>query len=89
MKDNSKERLEEIQDRLLNFIQPQLKDDDDFMYMATMLLKHSMVLYQTFLDPEDIREMLAHVGESLEESFSITTLDSDLDTDDDPGATRH
>ena len=88
MKDSEKDRLEEIQDRLLEFIQPELRGDDDFMYMATMLLKHSMVLYQTFLDPDSIREMLQHVGENLEDNFSITYLDEDWE-EDDPSATRH
>ena len=58
-------RLREIQNKLIKHIQNNLKEDEDFMLMATMLLKHSMVLYKTFLDDEQIRKMLVHVGKTL------------------------
>ena len=75
-------RLRDIQNKLVEHIQSELKDDEDFMYLATMLLKHSIVLYRTFLDEEQIRKMLVHVGKTMnEESHSI---DSYVDTDDNP-----
>ena len=58
-----KKRMAEIQNLLVKHIEKQLKLDEDFMLMATMLLKHSMVLYKTFLDDEQIKKMLHHVGE--------------------------
>ncbi len=87
MADDSTQRMREIQEKLSVFIQPQLNSDKDFMYMATMLLKHSVVLYQTFLDDESLREMLHHVADNLADNqFSIIDLDDD---DDDDSATRH
>ena len=75
-------RLREIQNKLVKHIQSELKDDEDFMYLATMLLKHSIVLYRTFLEEEQIRKMLDHVGKTMnEESHSI---DSYVDTDNNP-----
>ena len=75
-------RLRDIQNKLVKHIQSELKDDEDFMYLATMLLKHSIVLYRTFLEEEQIRKMLDHVGKTMnEESHSI---DSYVDTDNNP-----
>ena len=39
------------------------------MYMATMLLKHSIVLYKTLLHDEEIKNMLGHVIETLEQDY--------------------
>ena len=58
-------RLREIQRHLVNHIEKEIKEDDDYMYMATMLLKHSMVLYKTFLTDDEIRRMLRHVGKTI------------------------
>lgn len=75
-------RLRDIQNKLVEHIQSELKDDEDFMYLATMLLKHSIVLYRTFLEEEQIRKMLDHVGKTMnEESHSI---DNYVDTDNNP-----
>ena len=75
-------RLREIQNQLVKHIQSELKDDEDFMYLATMLLKHSIVLYRTFLEEEQIRKMLDHVGKTMnKESHSI---ESYVDTDNNP-----
>ena len=75
-------RLRDIQNKLVEHIQSELKDDEDFMYLATMLLKHSIVLYRTFLEEEQIRKMLDHVGKTMnEESHSI---ESYVDTDNNP-----
>ena len=75
-------RLREIQNKLVKHIQSELKDDEDFMYLATILLKHSIVLYRTFLEEEQIRKMLDHVGKTMnKESHSI---DSYVDTDNSP-----
>ena len=60
MADNDK-RMSEIQDKLVKHIQQELHNDEDFMYMATMLLKHSMVLYKTILEDDQIKDMLKHV----------------------------
>jgi|13_taG_2_1085334.scaffolds.fasta_scaffold00717_9 nitrogen regulatory protein PII-like uncharacterized protein len=88
MADDSTQRMREIQEKLLVFLQPELSNDKDFMYMATMLLKHSVVLYQTFLDDESLKEMLHHVADNLADNqFSIVDLDDD--DDDDSSATRH
>ena len=56
-----------------------VKDGDDYMYVATMLLKHSMVLYRTFLDEKEICKMLDHVGKTItKEAHSIENY---IDTD--------
>lgn len=67
--DKDKDRMAEIQKLLVAHIQKNLKSDEDFMYMATMLLKHSMVLYKTFLDDDQIKKMLDHVGETLSDDL--------------------
>lgn len=63
--------MQEIQDQLVAHIQTQLTTDEDFMYVATMLLKHSMVLYKTFLDDEQIQKMLVHVAETISDDLDI------------------
>lgn len=77
---NDTKRMQEIQDQLVAHIQTQLTTDEDFMYVATMLLKHSMVLYKTFLDDEQIQKMLVHVAE---------TISDDLDVKDYTNITNH
>ena len=58
-------RLREIQNKLIKHIESELKDGDDYVYVATMLLKHSMVLYRTFLDEKEVCKMLDHVGKTI------------------------
>ena len=72
-------RLREIQNKLVKHIESELKDDEDFMYVATMLLKHSVVLYRTFLTDEQICRMLDYVGKTMSESTH--DLDNYVDTD--------
>jgi len=67
--DKDTKRMEEIQKLLVAHIQKNLKSDEDFMYMATMLLKHSMVLYKTFLEDDQIKKMLEHVGDTLSDDL--------------------
>ena len=62
-------RLSEIQKNLISHVQKELKTEDDHMYMATMLLKHSIVLYKTLLRDEEIKNMLGHVIETLEQDY--------------------
>ena len=66
---NDTQRMQEIQNALVAHIQTQLTTDEDFMYVATMLLKHSLVLYKTFLEDEQIKQMLEHVGETLSDDL--------------------
>ena len=68
---NDTKRMQEIQDQLVAHIQTQLTTDEDFMYVATMLLKHSMVLYKTFLDDEQIQKMLVHLAETISDDLDI------------------
>ena len=63
-KDEDK-RLRDIQRHLIKHIEKEIQEGDDYMYMATMLLKHSMVLYKTFLTDDEIRRMLRHVGKTI------------------------
>ena len=49
---NDTQRMQDIQNALVAHIQTQLTSDEDFMYVATMLLKHSLVLYTTILEDE-------------------------------------
>ena len=87
MADNDK-RLREIQDKLVKHIQQELHSDEDFMYMATMLLKHSMVLYKTFLEDDQIKDMLKHVGDTLSDDLHNANKYFDMD-DSDGGPTVH
>ena len=87
MADNDK-RMSEIQDKLVKHIQQELHNDEDFMYMATMLLKHSMVLYKTFLEDDQIKDMLKHVGETLSDDLHNANKYLDMD-DSDGGPTVH
>ena len=87
MADNDK-RMSEIQDKLVKHIQQELHSDEDFMYMATMLLKHSMVLYKTFLEDDQIKDMLKHVGETLSDDLHNANKYFDMD-DSDGGPTVH
>ena len=64
-KTDEDKRLRDIQNHLVKHIEKEIQDEDDFMYMATMLLKHSMVLYKTFLSDDEIRRMLRHVGKTI------------------------
>lgn len=66
-----KKRMADIQERLVQHIQTDLKTDEDFLYMATMLMKHSIVLYKTFLEDDQIKEMLGHVKDNLTDEIDI------------------
>ena len=82
---NDIQRMQDIQNALVAHIQTQLTTDEDFMYMATMLLKHSMVLYKTFLDDEQIQKMLVHVAETISDDLDVK--DYTIPTND--GGTTH
>lgn len=83
--DKDKQRMNDIQNKLVEHIQTELHTDEDFMYMATMLLKHSMVLYKTFLDDNEIKRMLEHVGDTL--SDDLHNADKYFKMDDEGGST--
>tara|TARA_B100000902_G_scaffold390589_1_gene439775 strand:- start:460 stop:717 length:258 start_codon:yes stop_codon:yes gene_type:complete len=83
---NDTKRMQEIQDQLVAHIQTQLTTDEDFMYVATMLLKHSMVLYKTFLDDEQIQKMLVHVAETISDDLEVKDY---IISDEDGSPTRH
>tara|TARA_R110000782_G_scaffold39147_6_gene91268 strand:- start:7629 stop:7886 length:258 start_codon:yes stop_codon:yes gene_type:complete len=83
---NDTKRMEEIQNQLVAHIQTQLTTDEDFMYVATMLLKHSMVLYKTFLDDEQIQKMLVHVAETISDELDIKDYTMSSNSG---GTTRH
>ncbi len=82
---NDIQRMQDIQNALVAHIQTQLTTDEDFMYVATMLLKHSMVLYKTFLDDEQIQKMLVHVAETISDDLDVK--DYTIPTND--GGTTH
>jgi HPt (histidine-containing phosphotransfer) domain-containing protein len=83
---NDTQRMQEIQNALVAHIQTQLTTDEDFMYVATMLLKHSMVLYKTFLDDEQIQKMLVHVAETISDDLDVNDY---AISNNDGGTTRH
>ena len=72
-------RMKEIQTRLVKHIQQNLKEDEDYVLLATMLLKHSIVLYRTFLTDEQIVKMLARAGETINDAAH--DIDKFIDTD--------
>ena len=74
MADDTK-RLSEIQDKLVKHIQKEL-------------LKHSMVLYKTFLEDDQIKDMLKHVGDTLSDDLHNANKYFDMD-DSDGGPTVH
>ena len=78
-KTDEDKRLRDIQNHLVKHIEKEIQDEDDFMYMATMLLKHSMVLYKTFLSDDEIRRMLRHVGKTINSDTHDITKDMDKD----------
>ena len=78
--------MQDIQNALVAHIQTQLTTDEDFMYVATMLLKHSLVLYKTFLDDEQIQMMLAHVAETIADDLDVNDY---AISNNDGGTTRH
>jgi len=83
---NDTQRMQDIQNALVAHIQTQLTTDEDFMYVATMLLKHSLVLYKTFLDDEQIKQMLAHVAETVADDLDVNDYTT---SNNDGGTTRH
>ena len=42
-------RLSQIQKNLITFVKSELKTDDDHLYVATMLLKHSLHFIKLYL----------------------------------------
>ena len=68
MKSNLK-RMNEIQESLTKHIKAQIQDEDDPLYMATMLLKHAMILYKSMLTDEEIKNMLGHVIDTVEQDY--------------------
>jgi hypothetical protein len=83
---NDTQRMQDIQNALVAHIQTQLTTDEDFMYVATMLLKHSLVLYKTFLEDEQIKQMLAHVADTLADDLDVNDY---AISNNDGGTTRH
>ena len=83
---NDTQRMQEIQNALVAHIQTQLTTDEDFMYVATMLLKHSLVLYKTFLEDEQIKQMLAHVADTLADDLDVNDYTTSNNSG---GTTRH
>jgi len=83
--DKDTKRMNDIQNKLVEHIQTELHSDEDFLYMATMLLKHSMVLYKTFLEDDQIKKMLDHVGETL--SDDLHNADKYFKMNDEGGST--
>jgi len=51
-------RLIEIQEKITEFVSKELKDKRDPMYMATMMLQHTMLLYKTFLTDDEITALI-------------------------------
>ena len=86
--DKDTDRMSELQSKLVEHIRTQLHTDDDFMYMATMLLKHSIVLYITFLEADQIKKMLEHVGDTLSDDLHNADKYFKMD-DNDGGPTVH
>ena len=82
--DKDKQRLSDIQDRLLQHIEGDLNDDKDFLYMATMLMKHSVILYKMILDDDQIAMMLDHVKDNL-----VDEIDFDIGGSPPDDATFH
>ena len=66
---NNLKRMKEIQQSLTKHIHDHIKDEDDHMYMATMLLKHALVLYKGLLTDDQIKSMLGHVIDTVEQDF--------------------
>jgi len=66
-------RMAAIQDKLLTHIKSELNTEDDHLYMATMLLKHSIALYKTLLDDDEIKNMLGHVIDTVEQDYAVFT----------------
>ena len=62
-------RMSQIQNNLVAFVQSELKTDDDHLYVATMLLKHSIALYKTILDNDELADMLDHVIQTLHQDY--------------------
>jgi hypothetical protein len=83
---NNTQRMQDIQNALVAHIQTQLTTDEDFMYVATMLLKHSLVLYKTFLEDEQIKQMLAHVADTLADDLDVNDYTTSNNSG---GTTRH
>ena len=83
---NDTQRMQDIQNALVAHIQTQLTTDEDFMYVATMLLKHSLVLYKTFLEDEQIKQMLAHVADTLADDLDVNDYATSNNSG---GTTRH
>jgi hypothetical protein len=83
---NDTQRMQEIQNALVAHIQTQLTTDEDFMYVATMLLKHSLVLYKTFLEDDQIKQMLAHVAETVADDLDVNDYTI---SNSNGGTTRH
>lgn len=83
---NDTQRMQDIQNALVAHIQTQLTTDEDFMYMATMLLKHSLVLYKTFLEDDQIKQMLAHVAETVADDLDVNDYTISNNSG---GTTRH
>ena len=69
MKSNLK-RMNEMQESLTKHIKAQIQDEDDPLYMATMLLKHAIILYKSMLTDDEIKNMLNHVIDTVEQDYA-------------------
>lgn len=67
--EESKDRLMDIQNKLTDFIQEELQQEDDHLYLATMLMKHSLILYSVEMDEDGVRALLQHCMDNLNEDY--------------------
>lgn len=75
------DKLNAIEDDLKDFMLKYSEDDDNALHAASVLMKCAMFFYAQLLHPDDIRELLETVGDSVDDIVAIT--DGWVDEDDD------
>ena len=87
MSKQDRQKLEEIEIELSEFMVRYTDNENDAMYAASVLMKLSLLLYTRLLGPEDAKELMQTVAESVDGvQEALDEIEQGWSDDDDPFA---
>jgi hypothetical protein len=87
MSKQDKQKLEEIEIELSEFMVRYTNNEEDALYGASVLMKLSLLLYTRLLGPEDTKELMQTVAHSVDGvQDALDEIEQGWSDDDDPFA---
>ena len=80
------DKLTNMENDLKDFMLKYSEDEEDALHAASVLMKCAMFFYAQLLNPDDIRELLETVGDSVDDIVAITDGWQEEEDEDDPFA---